>query len=156
MTALNPCAHLRTVTERAQSLLVKDLDALAEDKASTTPGGVTRSAIEFVVECGAVNGAIATLLTTGEMNRPDPEQRKAFFASFTTREQAQAFLEKQTQELLTTLDGLDENTLGDMVDGPIGPMTRFALAEVPYMHMMYHDGQLNYLHALHGDDQMHW
>lgn len=156
MTVLNPRAHLKAVTARAQSLLANDLEALAEDKACAIPGGVTRPAIEVVVECAALNGAIATLLTTGEMNRPDPEQRKAFFASFTTREQAKAFLEKQTQQLLATLDGLDENTLGDIIKGPLGPMTRFAIAEIPYMHMMYHDGQLNYLQALHGDSEMHW
>ena len=156
MTALNPRAHLRGVTERAHSLLVKDLNALAEDKANETPGGVTRPAIEFVVECGGINMLIGALLAGEDAKRPAPEERKAFYATFTTREQALAFLETQTQGLLTALDNLDENALGDTIDGPLGPMTRFGLAEVPAMHMMYHDGQLNYLHALHGDSEMHW
>ncbi len=156
MASLNPHAHLRANTERAHSLLVKDLNALAEEKASVCPGGLARPAIEFVVECGGVNMMVAALLTGGDFSRRSPEESKAFYATFTSREQALAFLELQTQLLLTTLDGLDESTLGDMIDGPIGPMTRFALAELPAMHMMYHDGQLNYLHALHGDDQMHW
>jgi hypothetical protein len=156
MTALNPRAHLRAATERIHSLLVKDLNALAEDKACITAGGVTRPAIEFIVECGGVNMMVGTLLTGGEFPRRSPEERKAFYATFTTREQALGFLEQQTKGLLTALDTLDENTLGDTIDSPIGPMTRFALAELPAMHMMYHDGQLNYLHALHGDDEMHW
>ena len=99
---------------------------------------------------------IGALLAGEDVKRPGPEERKAFYASFTTREQALAFLEQQTQGLLKSIDNLDENTLGDTIDGPIGPMTRFALAELPAMHMMYHDGQLNYLHALHGDSEMHW
>jgi hypothetical protein len=156
MTALNPRAHLRASTERMHSQLVNDLNALPEDKAGVSPGGVARPAIEFVVECGGLNMMVSTLLTGGEFKRRTPEERKAFYATFTTREQALAFLDQQTQGLLTTLDGLDENTLGDMIDGPIGPMTRFALAQLPAMHMMYHDGQLNYLQALHGDDKMHW
>ncbi len=29
------------------------------------------------------------------------------------------------------------------------------IAELPVSHVMYHDGQLNYIQTLHGDDQMH-
>ena len=156
MAALNPRAHLRASTERMHSQLVNDLNALPEENAGVSPGGVARPAIEFVVECGGLNMMISALLAGREFNRRSPEERKAFYATFTTREQALAFLEQQTQGLLRTLDGLDESTLGDVIDGPIGPMTRFALAELPAMHMMYHDGQLNYLHALRGDNEMHW
>ena len=42
------------------------------------------------------------------------------------------------------------------MQGPFGPATRLAAAGIASMHMMYHDGQLNYVHMLHGDMEMHW
>lgn len=157
MSTFDARAHLHGVTVRAHQMFVKDLNALTEENASACPGGVARPAIEVVVECAGVNGSIAGLLTTGEFNRPTPEERKAHYATITTREAALAELEQKTQALLAAIDTMDENTLGEMLPGIFGsPMTRFALAEVPYMHMMYHDGQLNYIQSLHGDSEIHW
>ena len=66
------------------------------------------------------------------------------------------FLEEQTQRLVDALGNLDVNTLGDMVEGPMGPTPRLAIAQLPATHMMYHDGQLNYIQTLYGDKEMHW
>lgn len=157
MSTFDVRPHLHGAIERAHQMLVKDLNALPEDSAAACPGGVARPAIELIVECAGVNGTIAGVLTTGEFNRPTPEQRKAYYASITTREAALAELEQKTHVLLAAIDAMDENTLGEMLPGVFGsPMTRFALAEVPFMHMMYHDGQLNYIQSLHGDSEMHW
>jgi hypothetical protein len=35
-------------------------------------------------------------------------------------------------------------------------MSKFALAHLASIHMMYHDGQLNYIQSLHGDGEIHW
>ena len=157
MSTFDARAHLHGVTVRAHQMFVKDLNALTEENASKCPGGVARPAIEVVVECAGLNGSIAGLLTTGEFNRPTPEQRKAYYATITTREAALAELEQKTQILLAAIDTMDENTMGEMLPGIFGsPMTRFALAEVPFMHMMYHDGQLNYIQCLNGDSEIHW
>jgi hypothetical protein len=157
MPALQPKEHLRAVTERAHRLLVNDLKAIAEDRNNTCPGGCARPALHIVAECAAVNGFVAGFLETGRAERPSREERDAHLRSFDTAEKALAYLDRETQNLLRVLDGLDENTLGDVSEAPLGrPMTRFAVAELPSSHMMYHDGQLNYLQTLYGDDQNHW
>ena len=157
MAALDLRAQLRGGAERAKGLLVKDLNALEEDKAVETPGGVARNAVHIVAECAAVNGRVANFLKTGEFKSPSDEERKAFFDAHTTKASVLSVLEQQTQALLTAIDGLDENTLGELVpETPLGPMSRFGVAQIPAMHMMYHDGQLNYIQSLHGDDKMHW
>ena len=156
MTAIEPRAALRAAIERAHKNLVNDLNATPDEKLNSGSGGVSRPAIEIVVECGSVNSMIAGALGGVAPPRPDPEQRKAFFASFQTKESALTYLEQQTQQLLAAVDGVDVDTLGDMVETPLGPMTRFGLTQLSAMHMMYHDGQLNYIHALHGDPDMHW
>ena len=149
--------HLREATALWHRRLANDLNAVAEGKENANPGGVAHPALHIVAECAAVNGMIAGYLSGGEFNRPTPEQREAHLRSFDTREKALAYLEQETQRLLSTIDGLDESTLGEVSDAPLGrPMTRFALAELPAQHMAYHDGQIGYIHLLHGDNKNHW
>ncbi len=157
MADLDLRAVLRAGIERTHGLLVNDLNAVGDDKLTACPGGVASNAVHIIAECAAVNGTIANYLKTGQFTRPTPEQRKAYFEAHTTKESVLSELEKQTQALLSAIDGLDVSTLTEMVpDTPLGPMPRFGVAQIPAMHMMYHDGQLNYIHMLHGDDQMHW
>ncbi len=101
---------------------------------------------------------IAGWLSTGQRTpRPSPEQRDAHLRSFDTEEKALAYLAQETARLLEAIDALDPVTLGDTSDEPLGrPMSLFAVAELPAMHMMYHDGQLTYLQTLHGDTENHW
>lgn len=156
MAVLQPKAHLRETTLTIQRRLIQDLEAMAEDKINTCPGGCARPALNLVAECAMINALVAGYLRTGVAERLPPDQRQAHLASFDTREKARAYLEQTTQDLLNALETLDENTLGD-VSEPLGrPMSRFEIAQLPAMHMMYHDGQLNYLQTLHGDDQIHW
>lgn len=157
MTALQPKQHLKGFTERVKGLLANDLNALPEDKRSQCPGGCAKTPLSVVVECGMVNGFVAAYLTTGSTERMPPEEREAFMNSFDTAEKALDYLETQTQKLYAAFDSLDENTLGEMSDFPFGrPMSRMAIAELPAIHMMYHDGQLNYVQTLYGDKEIHW
>jgi len=156
MAELNLAAQLRATTEWAYGNLVNDLNALDEDKASGSPDTGTRPAIKMVAECGSVNGLLAWLVATGAANRPSPEEQEAFYATITTRAEALAVLEEETQKLYAAIDGTAPNQWGDTVPGPFGEWTRLAITGIAAMHMMYHDGQLNYVHLLHGDTQMHW
>lgn len=156
MTAFSPKEHLRAMTERAHRLLVNDLTALTEDQRTVSPGGCAHSALHIIAECAAVNGFVARYLTTGSRERLKPEEREAHHASFDTTEKALSYLEQETQALLTAFDGLDEASLGEPGDLLSRPMTRFAVAELPAFHIMYHDGQITYIQTLHGDDESHW
>ncbi len=66
-------------------------------------------------------------------------------------------LDPRTQQLRDAIDARSPDTWGEVCESPFGgPTTVFSMAEFAFLHMMYHDGQLNYLHTLHGDTQMHW
>lgn len=156
MAELNLAAHLRGTTEWAYGNLVNDLNALDEDKATSSLDPATRPAIKMVAECGAVNGMVAGLLTTGQASMPSPEARAAYFATITTRAEALAALESGTQKLYAAIDGISADRWGEMVETPFGPRTLLATAGIAAMHMMYHDGQINTLHLRHGDTEMHW
>jgi hypothetical protein len=149
--------HLVGFTERMHGFLAKDLNAVTEEDSGACPGGCARPARQFVAECASLNGMIADLLAGGEMKRRSPEEQKAHLDSFDTREKAIAYLNEQTARLVAAIQGMDENKLGETTDVLFGrPSTWFSVAEFPAIHMMYHDGQLNYLHRLNGDDKIHW
>ncbi len=156
MAELDLAAHLRATTEGAYKRLVNDLNALDEDKATGSPDAGTRPAIKMIAECGAVNGFVANLVTTGQISMPSAGEREAFYATITTRAQALAVLKDGTQKLYAAFDATAPDRWGDTVPGPFGEWSRLSAAGFAAMHMMYHDGQLNYLHLLHGDTEMHW
>lgn len=156
MAALNPNAHLREATERTYRNLVNDLSALDEDKANAPAAAGTRDAVKLVAECAAVNGMLAGFLSTGMIASPTDADREAFFASMTTRQAALDILEQNTTALLNAIDATAADHWGDPAEWFFGPSTVFSLAEFASLHMMYHDGQLNFLHTLHGDTAMHW
>jgi uncharacterized damage-inducible protein DinB len=158
MSALQPKVHLRTLLERVHHMVVKDLQAIETEKLTASPGGVARDPLHIAAELGMANRYFADYLATRQLApRPSPEEREAHMRSFDTLEKALTYLDQETQNLLSVIDGLDENTLGETTNDMFRlPMTLFAVAEFAAMHMMYHDGQLNYIHTLYGDKEIHW
>ncbi len=150
-------AHLHGFTERSYTLLVKDLKALPPEAHTACFAGAARAPLQFVAECAAINGRIAKFLSGVDSPSPSSEEREAFLASFDTCEKALAYLESETNTLYAAIEAVDPTTLGELSEKMFGrPMTKFAIAEIPGFHMMYHDGQLNYIQSLRGDTEMHW
>ncbi len=157
MTALDPRSALHTALDFPAKNLVNDLNALSEEQAAAGPSAGTRSAIAVVAECAAVNGSLAAFVSTGTFPSPTPEQRAAFYAGITTRAQALSALESSIQQLRDAIDACPSEKWGEPVTDIFGtPNTVFGIAYFAAMHMMYHDGQLNYLHTIHGDAEMYW
>ena len=156
MTAFDAKAHLRTSTEWGVKQVTNDINAIAADKRSECPGGSARSPLYIVAECASVNGLIAKMLRGEQVERPSSEQAEAFMKTFDTTDKALAFLHQETESLLSAIDAMDESTLGDTVQTPLGERTLFGLASIAGIHMGYHDGQLNYIQTLYGDSEMHW
>lgn len=158
MTLFQPKEHITKLTRQVHIMLVKDLKAMKAEQLAGKPGGVGRSALHIAAECGMVNRYFANFLTEKQpAARPTPEEREAHLSTFDTLEKALAYLDQETQNLVSVIESLDENTLGEVHNQPLGrPMTLFALAEFAALHMMYHDGQLNYIHTLYGDNEIHW
>jgi uncharacterized damage-inducible protein DinB len=152
-------AHLVATTRDVYNRLVNDLKAIPADKQNVSPGGCARAPLTVVAECAAINGFAAQYLATGQMPGAlgaSREEREAFLASFDTEEKTLAYLAEQTDALVAAFEQLDVDTLGDTTDALGRPMSRLALAQLPAQHMAYHDGQLNLVHGLCGDNQMHW
>ena len=148
--------HLKRAILLTRGRLVNDLKALTGEQSNACPGGCARPALSIVAECAAVNGMMAKILTGEEYVRPAPEERDRFLASFDTPEKALTFLNTSTDTLIAAIEGFDADRFGETTDQIGRAMTYFDIAELPAMHMSYHDGQLNYIQALSGDAAIHW
>ncbi len=157
MTAFDPRSVLHTTLDFPAKNLASDLNALSEEQASVGPSAGTRSAISVVAECASVNSSLAEFVATGTFPSRSPEQRAAFYAGITTRTEALSALEASIQTLRDAIDACPPEKWGEPATDIFGtPTTVFGITNFASMHMMYHDGQLNYLHTLHGDPEMHW
>jgi uncharacterized damage-inducible protein DinB len=158
MPSLDLKAHLEATTRNMHDRLVSDLKAIPAEKQNSSLGGSARTPLNIVAECGMVNGFVRQFLATGVApERPAAESRDAFLASFDTEEKALTYFAAQTESLIAAFQGLSEDALAETTSELFGrPMTRLAVAELPAIHMSYHDGQLNFVHSLLGDSQMHW
>ena len=141
-----------------QDRLIKDLQALPTEKQNTSPMGAGRTPLHIVAECGWVNQRLATVLSTGTAPpHPAPEERNALLNTYDTEEKALTYLQASTQEVLEALYALPEERLAETTEFPFGrPITLLFLAQFAAIHLMYHDGQLNYIHTLYGDTETHW
>jgi hypothetical protein len=79
-------------------------------------------------------------------------------AEIETPDKALAALEKNTAVLVSAIEALPNELLGDKLILPFGEGMEMTLAEVQfaaYWNMVYHVGQIAYVQTLYGDKQMH-
>jgi len=151
-------AHLKGMAERMKGLLISDVRAIPADKHTACPGGCAKSPLYMIAECATVNMMVAHYLKTGErLPRPSADERDALLKSYTDTEKTLAFLEESVVKYREAVDGFDAARFAEHNNEFFGrPMTNFGIAELVGVHMMYHDGQLNYIQMLLGDSNIHW
>lgn len=156
MPAFDPIQQLITITDNWRHLLLKDFNCLTPEQQVTSPAKGGRTAVDILAECAMVNGIIAYHVANSKEGLQTVEEIKASQAGKDTPEAAVAYLNEQTDILKTTIQSLDPDTLEDKMS-PFGfEATRYFMAEFGGVHMCYHDGQLNYIQSLNGDDKVHW
>lgn len=138
-------------------MYIKDLGFIPKDKLAVSPMGKARPALEFTAECAGFNFFVAALALGAPKGVPSDDERKAFYASIDTLEKATTTLQASVDQLTSALSGVSEEALFEPATAPWGEETTlYRLADITATHMAYHDGQLNYIQALYGDDSSHW
>ena len=155
MSEIDLNAHLRGTIERFSDYLCKDLAAMPEEEAAEEANPGFRPALKTVAHCAMIYTAATSILKTGGMPDVSDEQRTAFVESASSREKALEVFRDATKDLLEAVDAFPAERWGDPVEGFFGP-TMLSAASIAVIHTMYHDGQLNHLHLMQGDNAMHW
>ena len=157
MAKVNAKESIIGIIRQGQTFVTKDLKAIPKDKQNSTFGGCTRSALNMVAECGGNCRVMGQILKGEAVGAMTDEARMAHYNSFDTEEKVLAHLNENVEYLIGVVQESDNETFGDDCTGfPYGQMSRFGVAQLPGVHMMYHDGQLNYIQTLLNDEQVHW
>lgn len=138
-------------------MYIKDLRATSDEAYQTPCGAQARSMQSVTAEVAGMNTIVAKLITGDASGMPSDAEREAFTASLADREVAAQMMSKSADMLAGAIESAGGERLATMTEAPWGePMSYYALANIAANHILYHDGQLNLVQCLHGDDKMHW
>lgn len=145
-TTVDAAVELAGFARRFTKMYVCDLKALSQEHYAAPHGGVTRSAHEITAEIDAVNRMIANRIQTGtDAPKRTDEEREAHSISLSKIEDGIAAVQASGEALaVAILDGRDR--LGETMMAPWGEeSTVYRMTFIFVSHILYHDGQLNYL-----------
>jgi|CXWL01.1.fsa_nt_gi uncharacterized damage-inducible protein DinB len=157
ITRIDAKAELANWTRRIAGMYVADLKALDESAITASAGGAARTAQEFTAEVAGFNLMVAKKLRGEEVPERTDEDRAAFSAQFSSKEVCVSMLSSSAEELAGAIEFANEESMAEEVTLPWGEtMSKWALANLCANHILYHDGQLNFIQSLNGDAEMHW
>ncbi len=136
------------------SMYTADINGIPDDKWNATFGGCTRPASELVADSLSLFG---WCVETIKGNSPGMDGMDALKAACATKQGAIDTLNKVTVEFTEALEGASDETLQKEVMAPWQmPTPLFMMCQIAVSHIWYHDGQLNYIHCMLGDDKIYW
>lgn len=142
--------------EAAVSAYLDDLAALDDVKLGSSFGGVARTAFDFTYEVSYVHRRFAKRIR-GETPEPMPDGWMVAPDEFRKKDSAMAEFRAAADDLVSAWRDLDAAEVARSIPLPSGESTYPAdLMALATYHCGYHDAQLNYIQALHGDGEMHW
>ncbi len=156
---LDICERLTAALDRVTDRLLNDLRAIPEADRGACHGGATRTPYAIVIECGVINTRMAAVLERVTLPPPpSPGDYEAMRDHLTTLEDVADFVTHETLVLKLAAQAVAPDGWAATVrlSPTRPPMTRFDAVLLAINHMAYHDGQLNYLHLMRGDDASHW
>lgn len=134
-----------------------DIRAIPEDKWTATFGGCTRPANELTGDALALLDWVTEAMKGNMRPSYGADDIDGMKERCRTRDGAIEALESTTKAFNDTLNAASNDTLLKPVMAPWGMESPlFSLAQVAVSHIWYHDGQLNYIQCLLGDDKVHW
>lgn len=144
--------YLSGFAQAVTGMYCADINAIPEEKWATPMGGCTRPASELTAD------ALSLLAwVTSALNGVEHEEMNQDNEACATKAGAIACIQKGMDNFSAALAGASDELLNKTITAPFGmEMPLFAMAQLAVSHVWYHDGQLNYIHCLLGDDKVHW
>lgn len=134
-------------------MYLADINAVPDDKWTATFGGCTRPASELTAD------AVGLLVWTTDVMKGNKEAAydESVKDACSTKAGAAAKMKSAAEAFNSALAACSDEALSEVITPPwqmAAPL--FMLAQIAVSHVWYHDGQLNYIHCLLGDDKVHW
>lgn len=138
-------------------MYTKDIKAIPADKWEASFGGCTRPANELTADAIALLDWTTDALKGNVRDNYGMDDINAMKAKCKDQDAACSQLASSAQAFSAALVAASDEALNSMVTPPWkmdAPL--YILANIAVSHIWYHDGQLNYIQALLGDDKVHW
>ncbi|HJP82575.1 MAG TPA: hypothetical protein VJ835_03640 [Fimbriimonadaceae bacterium] len=132
-----------------------DIMAVPEEKWTQSFGGCTRPTYELIADATAFANWIREALH-GTFTPYDGSVINNMGEQMKTREAAVAKVKEVGASLAAAISEASIETLNKTVQVPWGEQKLYSLAQTAVSHFWYHDGQINYVQCLLGDEQVHW
>lgn len=135
----------------------KDIRAFSAEKWTETFGGCTRPASALMADTISLLYWTTEALKGNVISDSGPETMDSVMAQCSTPQATIELLKKSADEFNAALMNASDDKLNSMVMPPWqmeAPL--YMLANIAVSHVWYHDGQLNYIQCLLGDDKVHW
>lgn len=155
--AINARAYLQNWLRGLVSMYTADINATPDEKWNETFGGCTKSACQFTADAIGMLMWATTALKGTPANDGYMGQMEIVAGQCGTKAGAIEKLSTAADEFIDALGKVSEEDLAKDVVTPWGmPTPLFMVAQIAVSHVWYHDGQLNYVQCLLGDDKVHW
>lgn len=150
-------AYAREQFQTAIKFFKSDILALSEEQFLHSPMGKARPVCDFAYEVVVINERVRARMV-GEDPGPWPFADTWALCPPELRSQKAMVeaLEAGAAKVVNTFEKLGEKRAMEEVRAPGGVTTPLQQMMFLSMHTMYHDGQINYLQSMQGDDKMNW
>jgi hypothetical protein len=139
------------------SMFAADINAIPDDKWTATFGGCTRPVNMLAADAISLLNWCTEALKGNVISTFEEDGMAKLANEIATKGAAIAKLNEASQGLAAALAEASDETLNNVVTPPWQmPAPLFMIAQIAVSHIWYHDGQLNYVQCLLGDDKMHW
>ncbi len=155
MEGVNARMYLSAWSGVVTGMTISDIEAIPDDKWTATFGGVTRPCSALIADTICFS-RWATAAIKGQETQAFSEMDQ-LKEEFKDKSKAIAALKESNEAFTQALTTASDEKLNSMVMAPFGrEIPVFIAANIVASHIWYHDGQLNYVQTLLGDDQVHW
>jgi len=125
-----------------------NLDFIPDDKLTFKPSPTANSALEIAQQAAMHLINMKAALTGGNFGDVPvevPESRAA----------AQELIKRAARDYAAWMHTLDTSNFGESIELPFGVMPRGQWVLTPVLDLVHHHGQIAYIQAILGDDQIH-
>lgn len=156
MTTIDGVTNLNNWLQGLTGMYTADINAIPDDKLDWSPGGCARSAKSITTEVVGMCKYAAALCRGEEPQMTEDSLAEAVGNLDTKAKMVEAF-SAACQDLSASLTSASPDVLNKVVtppwqmDAPV-----YMIAQIMVSHIWYHDGQLNYIQSLLGDEKVHW
>jgi hypothetical protein len=145
-----------TAALKAREDLVRVARAVPEERRFWCPAAIARHTVEILAHCAASNTFLAAVIGEHALPYRTQEEEDAAIEACTNLDLAEMFLNRSVTAVCDAIATVSESRLSQQIAMPWGERMTVALSLLsPSQHMRYHEGQINYIQTLYGDDEHH-